>query len=102
MNFLDAAGKVIDHTSDRGRAGRRNISLRTGCFCNPGAGEVAMGLSKEVMVGCLTPLGGRMTYEDIRRCVDGGSSGAVRISLGLASNFADVFTAVAFAREFLQ
>jgi hypothetical protein len=28
-------------------AAEHNISLRTGCFCNPGAGEVAFSISKQ-------------------------------------------------------
>ena len=31
-----------------------------------------------------------MTFDQFRTCIDGKSSGAVRVSLGLASNFADV------------
>ena len=42
-----------------------------------------------------------MTYDDFRLCIDGKSTGAVRVSLGLASNFADVETFLAFA-ETLQ
>jgi len=40
--------------------------------------------------------------EDFRRCIDGKSSGAVRVSLGIASTFADVYRFVAFARAFVD
>ena len=42
-----------------------------------------------------------MEYEDFRRCIDGKSTGAVRVSVGIASNFADVQTFLAFARSLL-
>ena len=43
-----------------------------------------------------------MTYDDFRRCLDGKSTGAVRASLGLVSNVADVQTLVEFAGRFLD
>jgi hypothetical protein len=52
MNLYDATGRVIDHQSVVRSAGERMISLRTGCFCNPGAGEVALGLSSEELSPC--------------------------------------------------
>lgn len=101
FNFHDASGRFIDHQSIEARAGERRISLRSGCFCNPGAGELALGLSPQTMSDCFAQSPERMTYADFRRCVDSGSSGAVRISLGIASNFADAHAFVSFAREFL-
>lgn len=100
MNFSDASGQVIDHEEIERRANERKISLRTGCFCNPGAGEMALELSKDEITGCFFG-NERMTYDDFRLCIDGKSTGAVRVSLGLASNFADVETFLAFA-ETLQ
>jgi hypothetical protein len=43
-----------------------------------------------------------MTYDDFRRCIDGKSTGAVRISVGAVTNFADALTFERFAREFLD
>lgn len=43
-----------------------------------------------------------MTYNEFRRCIDDKSSGAVRISLGLASNYANVGAFIDFARTFVQ
>jgi molybdenum cofactor sulfurtransferase len=102
MNFSDGTGSMIDHRVIEERASQRMISLRTGCFCNPGAGELALGLSKEELVSCFYGSEDRMTYDDFRRCVDGKSSGALRVSLGLASNFADVHAFAELAQEFLE
>ena len=100
FNFYDEAGHPIDHLEIERRAAEHRISLRTGCFCNPGAGELAMGLSRGEIEACFGagPSEARMTYEDLRRCIDPKAAGAVRVSLGLASNFADVHAFVQFAR----
>jgi hypothetical protein len=42
-----------------------------------------------------------MTYEDLRRCIDPREAGAVRVSLGLASNFADVWAFREYCRGLL-
>jgi len=102
MNFHDPAGMVIDHDEIEVRAAAQGISLRTGCFCNPGAGEVALGLSSEELSPCFGRADHHMTYEGFRHCVAPKSSGAVRISLGLVSNFADAHTFLRFAGEFLE
>ena len=101
VNFLAEDGRVIDHQAIEEEANRFNISLRTGCFCNPGAGEIALGLDRSELVTCFST-GERMTFDDFRRCIDGKSTGAVRISLGLASNFSDVYTFVQFAKRFVE
>ncbi|HUF77769.1 MAG TPA: hypothetical protein VMR44_02505, partial [Thermoanaerobaculia bacterium] len=94
-------GQVIDHQRIEHLAGRRGISLRTGCFCNPGAGELALGLSGAEISGCFASSGRQMSYDDFRRCVNDKSTGAVRVSFGLASSFDDAFAFVEFARELL-
>jgi hypothetical protein len=43
-----------------------------------------------------------MTYDDLRRCIDPHEAGAVRVSLGLVSNFADVFAFREYARNLLE
>jgi len=93
---------VIDHEIVEALANRRRISLRTGCFCNPGAGEMALGLSKNEIVTCFRAGTREMTYEDFRRCIDGKSTGAVRISVGAVTNFDDILSFYRFAREFLD
>jgi molybdenum cofactor sulfurtransferase len=98
FNLQDARGAVIDHEAVEARAAARGISLRTGCFCNPGAGELAMGLTREDLEPCFVA-GARMDYEDLRRCIDPHAAGAVRVSLGLATNFDDVWTFLEHVRE---
>ena len=104
VNFYRADGRMIDHRLIEQAANQANISLRTGCFCNPGDGEIALGLDAGELHSCFRqPLHQtRLTIDDFRLCIDGKSSGAVRISLGLVSNFADIYTFVEFARGFLE
>jgi molybdenum cofactor sulfurtransferase len=103
-NFYDAAGQPVDHRFIELEAGQHNISLRTGCFCNPGAGEIALGLSKPELAACFTQPGHdqRLSLDDFRLCIDGKSSGAVRVSVGLVSNFEDVQALLKFARGLLN
>ena len=106
MNFYDSRETFIDHSRVEAEAGRAKISLRTGCFCNPGGGETALELSRTELIACfdeppsLEP--GRFTLEDLRLCIDGKSNGAVRVSMGAASNFRDVYRFADFARGFLE
>ncbi len=104
INFYDPKEILIDHRRIDELAGRAGISLRTGCFCNPGAGEMAHGLTEEDMAAAFEN-GERMTFEQFLSVLedrDGKSAGAVRVSLGLASNFADVYSFWDFARSFID
>jgi selenocysteine lyase/cysteine desulfurase len=83
------------------RANKQNISIRTGCFCNPGGGELALGISADELTSCFA-LRPSMEYNDFRRCIDDKSNGAVRISVGLVSNFSDVSKFYDFAAEFVD
>jgi len=103
FNFYDKDGRPIDHRFIEQQANQHNISLRTGCFCNPGAGEVALGISKPELAACFSSPGHdqRLSYDDFRLCIDGKASGAVRVSLGLVSNFEDVQSFLEFAKSLL-
>lgn len=103
VNFYDKDGKALDHRFIEQQANEANISLRTGCFCNPGAGEVALGISRVELDVCFTQPGHeeRLTVDDFRHCIDGKSSGAVRISVGMVTNFNDIQGFLAFARGLL-
>jgi selenocysteine lyase/cysteine desulfurase len=101
LNFYDRDGHFIDHRLVEKRANAVGISLRTGCFCNPGDGELALGISADELTSCFVRHD-RLTLDEFRRCIDDKSTGAVRISVGLATTFADVYACVTFARTFLD
>jgi hypothetical protein len=62
---------------------------------------MALGISKGEIITCFTQHNNELTLDDFRMCIDGKSTGAVRISLGIASNFADAYRFVEFARGFV-
>ena len=49
FNVLDPRGNLVDFWPVEAAAADRRISLRTGCFCNPGASETARGLTARDM-----------------------------------------------------
>jgi selenocysteine lyase/cysteine desulfurase len=103
VNFYDKDGQAFDHRYIEERANEANISLRTGCFCNPGAGEIALQISRVELDVCFTQPEheDRLSIDDFRKCIDGKSTGAVRISVGMVTNFKDVQGFLAFAKGLL-
>ena len=104
VNFFNKDGQAFDHRFIESEANRVNISLRTGCFCNPGAGEIALGISRVELDVCFTTPGheDRLSLNDFRLCIDGKNSGAVRISVGMVTNFNDVQAFLHFCKGLLS
>jgi selenocysteine lyase/cysteine desulfurase len=91
MNLYDPAGHLLDYRRVEELAGAQRISLRTGCFCNPGAGETAEGITDEDVAAALE-IREDLTlarFLEIVTARGGKSVGAIRASFGIASNFAD-------------
>ncbi len=104
FNLLDVDGESLDIRRIEELANHVRISLRTGCFCNPGVGEVAYGLTPSQIGEYFRDEEG-MSFQELRarvRSEHGKEIGAVRISVGLASNFADAFRLAWFMRGFLD
>ena len=99
MNFFDPAGVLIDSVRAERRANTAGIALRSGCHCNPGVREVALGYSTDQMAAAFKDKG-RLRYEEFLQVIDGKTTGAARASLGLATTFADVFRFWQFAASF--
>ena len=99
MNFYDADGHLLDYRRVEELASQQRMSLRTGCFCNPGAGEAAEGLTEEDVAAAMGETAD-MTLPRFLQIIThrgGKSAGAIRASLGLATNFADVYRFLQFA-----
>jgi molybdenum cofactor sulfurtransferase len=101
MNFYDPEGHLLDYRRVEELAGQQGISLRTGCFCNPGPGEAAEGITDEDVAAALVrnpdltlPLFLQMIAHE-----GGKSAGAIRVSFGIASNFEDAHRFVEFAES---
>jgi molybdenum cofactor sulfurtransferase len=91
MNFYDPAGHLVDYRRVEELAGQQGISLRTGCFCNPGPGETAEDITEDDIVAGLEANPG-LTLPLFLQMIThrgGKSAGAMRVSFGIASNFAD-------------
>ncbi len=84
-------------------ANERNISLRTGCFCNPGAAESAFNYSAIEAYQCFDTITAQeFTLQQFSVCMNELPVGAVRVSLGIASSEADVDTFLDFMRAFVD
>ena len=102
LNFYDPEGHLVDYRRVEELAGLQHISLRTGCFCNPGAGETAEHITQDD-IEAATATGTPMNLPRFLQFVThrgGKSAGAMRISFGIASNFADAQRFLGFARTF--
>jgi selenocysteine lyase/cysteine desulfurase len=84
-------------------AGQSDISLRGGCFCNPGAAEAAFQLPRDEAFRCMKSMPrGSFTLEDFAGCMgDDVPVGAMRASLGVASSESDLERLRVFLREFV-
>jgi len=85
------SGEMIPNAFIEYSASKKNISLRTGCMCNPGGAAAMLGVRDDV---CKLSLG--MLPKDFETIV-GRELGVTRISLGIASSFWDVWKVVEFA-----
>ena len=102
LNFYGPDEGLLDYRRIEELANDEGISLRTGCFCNPGAGEIAEGLTAEDMMAGLKD-GPDMSLPHFLQIIQhrgNKSAGAIRISVGLATNFADVYRFLNFAAGF--
>ena len=104
MTFYDCNGRALDDRRIEELANHRGISLRTGCFCNPGAGEVAHGLGPDIMRSFFAS-STALSFQELRREMQthfGRDVSAVRVSVGIVSNFADVDAFIRFAMRLLD
>ncbi|GLB37929.1 putative aminotransferase class-V [Lyophyllum shimeji] len=92
--FLSPTGDMLPNSFIEYSASQQHISLRTGCMCNPGGAAAILGIQEDMQK--LYP---GVTLKDFENIV-GRELGVVRISLGLANNFQDVWKVVRFAALF--
>jgi len=100
----DPSGDEIpDRLVERIAAGR-GISVRTGCFCNPGAGETARDVAAADLrpfLDDVVPVSSCAVDEAIRHRRGRGVS-ALRVSFGMSSNAADARALVDLLRSLLD
>jgi selenocysteine lyase/cysteine desulfurase len=94
FNLLDPDGCVVDERAVARDTAAAGISIRTGCFCNPGAAEGAFQLTKADWRRA--ERGGARGVERYLDLLGLPSGGALRASVGLASNVDDTERFLAF------
>ena len=102
FHLLDPTGQPYDVHRMEVLAGEQRISLRTGCFCNPGDGVVAHRLTADDMATCFVEQR-PVTFDEcdaLIRTATGKMPNTMRVSLGLVSDFADVYRFIEFVEGY--
>ncbi|MEU8406450.1 aminotransferase class V-fold PLP-dependent enzyme [Micromonospora sp. NPDC048842] len=97
FNLRHPDGTLVDERLVAREAAVAGLSLRTGCFCNPGAAEGAFGMSRTSMRQRL--LAGVDTIDQYLDALGLPTGGAVRVSFGLASIATDAERLVDFVQS---
>jgi selenocysteine lyase/cysteine desulfurase len=88
---------VVDERLVAKESAEQGLSLRSGCFCNPGAGEGAFGITREALRGTVgTRMRSIQEYLDLLELPTGG---AIRVSFGLVSSVSDAERFLRFAER---
>jgi selenocysteine lyase/cysteine desulfurase len=90
FNVLDPSGEVWHFKQVEERANEARVSLRTGYFCNPGAAEYALEHSSEEVSRCYHTMEDDFNLQRFSVCLNHKPVGAIRVSLGMATNRADL------------
>jgi len=96
FNLLDPGGHVIDERAVARATSAAGISIRTGCHCNPGASEGASQLTRPALRAAARAR--PQTMDQYVGLLGLPSGGALRASVGLASNVEDVERFLAFVQ----
>ena len=81
------SGCIVPYEEVEAAARGLGVAIRGGCFCNPGAAAHALGLDPARTRACLR---GNFSLTRFRECMDGRPVGALRASVGLATNESDI------------
>lgn len=86
-----AATAILPYEAIEGAGREAGVAIRGGCFCNPGVGEIALGIEADEMSRCLDQVSGDFSMARLRECLGPGRAvGALRASLGVASSHDDI------------
>ena len=101
LNVLGPDGGVLDCRTVERRASAANVSVRSGYFCNPGAAESAFGHEASEVSRCASEFTWEsFSIEQFSVCINRKPVGAVRVSLGIASNKEDVRRLISVLESF--
>ncbi|MDB4892672.1 MAG: aminotransferase class [Gemmatimonadetes bacterium] len=101
FNVLDDTGAVVPYALVEQAARDARVSVRGGCFCNPGASEAAFRFPAAETMRCLTSAKAEgWSLERFGECMRGYAVGAVRASFGAPSNAWDLRRLMAVVESF--
>lgn len=90
FNVRHRSGAIVPFWVVVASAAAAGVSVRGGCFCNPGAAEAALGLDSAATADCLRRIRDDFTAERFADCLDGAPVGAVRASVGVPTVMRDI------------
>ncbi|CAB9523830.1 Molybdenum cofactor sulfurase [Seminavis robusta] len=99
FNICRSDGSIVGYTEVSKLAGLYNppLQLRTGCFCNPGACQDALGLTNDEIIDNYQTAG--HVCGDEKDVINGKPSGAIRASFGKDSLWEDMDALVMFIQK---
>lgn len=100
FNVTDPTGEVWHFKQVEERANEARISLRTGYFCNPGAAEYALEHAPDEVSRCYATMEDDFNLQRFSVCLNHKPVGAIRVSLGMATNTADLDAFLALLASF--
>jgi selenocysteine lyase/cysteine desulfurase len=89
FNLLNGTGGVASFEDVVAFAAAARVSVRGGCFCNPGCEEAALRFHARRARECRLGLRGNYSFAAFSAC-RGGPAGAVRASLGIPTIASDI------------
>lgn len=102
FNVMRANGNVVFYEEVERGASELGISLRAGCFCNPGLSEIVGSFTQEMLrpvFECEEKTSYKeFVYEKKKEYV----VGAIRASFGYVSNFDDAYKFVSYIKSYLN
>jgi selenocysteine lyase/cysteine desulfurase len=98
LNIFAPNGEVIPFEQVEKEANERKISLRSGCFCNPGIDEINNCITTEELAQYFSSRD-RGDYYDMMSAL-GKMRGAIRISIGYPTNQSDIDRFLSFIETF--
>lgn len=104
FNVLRENGTTVAFDAVVSRARAAQVSLRGGCFCNPGAAEAAFGFPHDETRRCLDrAAAGGFTVEGLSKCLGPKVPvGAVRASFGIPTTLQDIDRAIEVIESFAR
>lgn len=97
FNVLRRDGSYVGFGDVAEAAEKAGFHLRTGCMCNPGACYAALRHSNVDIIQFAHNYASAPSHNDIR--INGRPVGAVRLSIGYPTTFAELSSFLAFARR---